>query len=219
MTSQTTEVIGKLREPFPRELWRTRRGPGGTPLTYVEGAEYIKRLLDVLGADWSFEIVEHHVLDDEVVVLGRLRALDEVHMQFGGASIKRSNQSGDALCLADDLKSAATDAFKKCCSSIGVGLHLYSEDTPSDGSPSSSSSSSAPEATPKTRGRGDSRGGDTLTERQRGAIHAIGRGLGLTNVQLEAKIRSAMGVPIDELTRKQASDVISTLQTESAQSA
>jgi hypothetical protein len=48
-------------------------------------------------------------------------------MAFGGSDIKRKKESGEVICLADDLKAAATDSLKKAASLLGLGLHLYGD--------------------------------------------------------------------------------------------
>ena len=63
-----------LERPFAGDDVKTRRGRNGQSLSYVEIANYIRRLNEALEGDWSFEVVEHKVLDDEVLVLGRLTA-------------------------------------------------------------------------------------------------------------------------------------------------
>src|SRR5262249_48773487 len=41
--------------------------------------------------------------------------------------VRRERESGALISLGDDLKSASTDAMKKCATFLGVGLHLYAE--------------------------------------------------------------------------------------------
>jgi hypothetical protein len=45
------------------------------------------------------------------------------------SQITRKKDSGEVISLGDDLKAAATDALKKAATLLGVGLHLYSEET------------------------------------------------------------------------------------------
>jgi len=119
-----------LVRPFPENLIKTRKGAFGNRLSYVEGSHYIARLNDALNFEWSFEIVEHHVKGREMVVLGKLTAGNVSKMAFGGSPITMSRESGEIVSQADDLKSAATDALKKACSLLGVGLHLYGNTEP-----------------------------------------------------------------------------------------
>src|SRR5262245_50390418 len=114
-----------LEKPFEPGQIRQRRGPYG-PLDYVEGHSVIARLNEALEGAWSFEIVQHEVHGDEVVVLGKLTAETIVKMNFGVSQITRK-EGGAVVSLGDDLKAAATDAMKKCATFLGVGLHLYAE--------------------------------------------------------------------------------------------
>src|SRR5262249_32906623 len=100
-----------LEKPFEPGQIRQRRGPYG-PLDYVEGHSVIARLNEALEGTWSFEIVQHEVHGDEVVVLGKLTAETIVKMNFGVSQITRK-EGGAVVSLGDDLKAAATDAMKK----------------------------------------------------------------------------------------------------------
>jgi hypothetical protein len=62
-------------------------------------------------------------------VLGRLTAEGIVKNQFGSSQITRNKKTGDLVSLGDDLKAAATDALKKAATLLGVGLHLYVDET------------------------------------------------------------------------------------------
>jgi hypothetical protein len=59
-----------LKQPFEPGLIKTRRGAFGKTLSYVEGAEYIRRLNEAFEGEWCFEIVGHQVHGTEVVVIG-----------------------------------------------------------------------------------------------------------------------------------------------------
>jgi hypothetical protein len=113
-----------LTAPFRADQIRTRHGRNGQQLAYVEVADVIERLNLTLPS-WSFEVVSHQVLDDEVVVHARLRAGDVVKEDFGAHEVTKSWQDGTTVCVGDDLKSAASDALKRCARLIGVALDLY----------------------------------------------------------------------------------------------
>lgn len=72
-------------------------GPYG-PLDYVEGHSVIARLNEALEGAWSFEIVQHEVREDEVVVLGKLTAETIVKMNFGVSQITR--KEGGAVVVS-----------------------------------------------------------------------------------------------------------------------
>jgi len=192
-----------LEAAFPDHLIRTRPGTHGKALAYVEGPEYIRRLNAVFEADWSFEIVEHSILDSEVVVLGKLRANGVEKSAFGGSSITRNRDTGESVSLADDLKAAATDALKKACSLCGIGLHLYGGDD----------HSAAPKAAQRpTPVNGDTRkaaNGDRLTQRQLSAIWSMGRNLGLGAEAIRSRSLEAFATNPEQLTKAEASSLIS----------
>src|SRR5438128_11656732 len=114
-----------LERPFPPEQIKRRQGTNGDALDYIEGCTVIQRLNECFDAEWIFEIQEHRVYDDEVVVLGKLTAQGVSKSQFGKSRITRSKKDSSIISLGDDLKAAATDCLKKCATLFGVGLHLY----------------------------------------------------------------------------------------------
>jgi hypothetical protein len=204
-----------LERPFPEGLIKKRRGVGGKTLSYVDGAQFIRRLNEAFEGAWSFEIVEHLEFSNEVVVLGKLKAQGVTKMAFGGASIT-SNSNGVALSIADDLKAAATDALKKASSLLGVGLHLYS-DTPAEPEttdrtpepPHNGPRSSWPrDRTPGRRPNGDGR----LTQKQLGAIWSMGRVLGVSSEEIRRRSVEVFGVTPEQLTKADASTFISDMK-------
>lgn len=122
---QETRTI--LETPFTANQVKQRKGLWGKTLDYIEGHSVIGRLNEAFQSDWSFSLTEYRIMDDEVIVVGRLKVNDVVKEQFGSSNITRDSQSRKTLCVGDDLKGAATDALKKCASLLGVGLHLYGE--------------------------------------------------------------------------------------------
>ena len=68
------QVVAALNEHFSTDQVRSRRGPGGKQLSYLETHAVIARLNEALGADWSFEVTEYRILDREVVAVVTLFA-------------------------------------------------------------------------------------------------------------------------------------------------
>lgn len=223
----------QLERPFDRSLIKTRKGALGQQLAYVEGVEFIKRLNEALDGQWTFEIVEHHVRETEVVVLGKLTADDVTKMAFGGSSITVSRE-GEVISIADDLKAAATDALKKAASLLGVGLHLYSSERPTEASAGNGASklrstagasmvrSVVASRIPRSdNGRGNGNGrrrgaagasnGNRLTQRQLSAIWSMGRSLGLSADQIRERTTEAYGVQPEHLSKADASSFITEL--------
>ena len=186
-----------LEQPFPQNLIKTRKGLSGKSLNYVEGAEYIRRLNDAFDGDWSFEVVEHMIQADEVIVLGKLTANGVMKSAFGGSSITIARATGEVISLADDLKSASTNALKKASSLLGVGLHLYSDSQPQgDTNPSSA-----------TNGNGNYNG-DRLTQKQLSAIWGMGRNLGMSSDDIRRRSTQAFNAVPEQLTKQEASALI-----------
>jgi hypothetical protein len=115
-----------LEKPFEPAQIRQRKGRNGM-LDYVEGHSVIHRLNEALDGQWSFEIVQHEIREEEVLVLAKLTAEGITKMAFGGSQVTREREPGALISLGDDLKSASTDCLKKCATFLGVGLHLYAD--------------------------------------------------------------------------------------------
>jgi len=116
------QLLEKLFDPGQI---RQRRGDDGKTYEYIEGAAIVQRLNDAFESAWSFEVLEHRILDNEVVVLGKLLAGGVEKMQFGASQITRRTRDKSIISIGDDLKIAATDSLKKCATLLGIGLQLY----------------------------------------------------------------------------------------------
>lgn len=116
-----------LEKEFEPSQIKRRRGAFGNDLDYVETADVIRRLNQAFDGEWSFEIIEHQQLFDEVVVLGKLTAEGITKTQFGSHKITKAKKDGEVVNIGYDLKAAASDALKKASTHFGVALHLYSE--------------------------------------------------------------------------------------------
>lgn len=116
-----------LEKEFEPSQIKRRRGPFGEDLDYVETADVIRRLNQAFDGEWSFEIIEHQQMFDEVVVLGRLTAQGISKNQFGSHKITKAKKDGEIVNIGYDLKAASSDCLKKCSTHFGVALHLYSE--------------------------------------------------------------------------------------------
>ncbi len=110
-----------LESPFTPAQIKHRKGNFNRTLAYVEAPAVIARLNDAFDAAWSFEIKEHQILQEEVLVLGRLTAGGITKTQFGSSQITRKKDTGEIISLGDDLKAAATDALKKAATPAGCG--------------------------------------------------------------------------------------------------
>jgi hypothetical protein len=191
-----------LEKPFDPEQIKQREGNFGKMLDYVEAHAVIQRLNNAFESEWSFHIIKHEILkdSDEVIVLGELKAGDIVKTQFGSSLITRAKDTGNIISLADDLKAAATDALKKASTLLGVGLHLYTDN-----------SHKGPERPEKSRsdsGNGNGR----ITARQHKFLLDLATGKGMTKSELNQKCLNAFGSVLDYISRSDASNLIGELQ-------
>ena len=192
-----------VERPFDRALIKTRRGPFGQELSYVEVTEYVRRLNEVFEGAWSYQILRWDIRDSEVIVHGRLVAGDIIKEAFGGSSITTSRDTGEVISLADDLKSASSDCLKRACRLLGIGLHLYTDDT--------SDKASGDNGHRRSKGNGNGARRDRLTQKQASAIWGMGRSLGLSADQIRQRSVDAFGVVPEHLGKSDASSFISTL--------
>jgi len=160
--------------------------------------------------------VEHHVRDNEVVVIGKLTAAAVTKMAFGGSSITVTRE-GEVISIADDLKAAATDALKKAASLFGVGLHLYSSERPSEAAspqaarPGNAASKNTGNGNGKGRAAAGASNGNRLTQKQLSCIWSMGRSLGLSADQIRERTVQVFGVQPEHLSKSDASSFITEL--------
>ena len=221
------EVREILEKPFPPEAIKKREGSYGRQLDYVEGHTVIQRLTDAFDGDWSFEVQSYQVLDEEVVVLGKLTANGITKSQFGSSSITRAKESGKPVSIGDDIKAAATDALKKCATLLGVALYLYNGNgvvssgaaknpqTETNGvycgAGSGNLPSSAGGATPSQE-----KGNGRISTRQLNFVLKLGKNIGWTSKELNDEAVKAFGVKLDFLSLKEASAFIDILKAKAA---
>ena len=205
MSKQEKSVREMLEAPFGDEQIKHRPGNFGQQLAYVEGHAVIKRLNEAFEGAWSFEVVEHRVLEGEVLVLGKLTAEPGVKMAFGGSAITHAKETGEVVSLVDDLKAAATDALKKCATLLGVGLHLYENGR--NGEPKARCTSAPESVEPKpTNGNG------RITAKQLAYLYALCKTNNLAKDDLQRmSVERFERVP-DFLSKQQASELIQELR-------
>lgn len=111
---------------FRPDQVRNRNG-----FSYLESAAVIQRLNDVFGTAWNFQVVEQKTIEDEVITLGRLTIhgaeKDTIREQYGTHIFSRSRETKEIISRGFCQKASVTDALKKCASTLGIGLHLYSQ--------------------------------------------------------------------------------------------
>ena len=129
--SLNANQLKHLLKSTPAQYVKQRPAKGGGSWNYVSGG-YVKKVLNLMfGWDWDFEIVEEKILIEakEIVVKGRLTCRTNgrtiVKMQYGNKDIIFRKGTEIPLSVGNDLKSAATDALKKCASEIGIAADIY----------------------------------------------------------------------------------------------
>lgn len=127
-TEKANTQQDQLYKPFPDEMIKqTYDG-----MNYVPVAEVINRMNSVLGTgSWSSQIV--NIFRDEndprfvicqVSVTAQVDGKHVIADGVGGKDIALKRGSNEIVDLSNDYKSAYSDALKKACQRLGVGLHL-----------------------------------------------------------------------------------------------
>lgn len=129
--NQLLEWISKNKTPL--DMVEIREGRGGKDFYYVRHQYITEKLNELTGWNWDYRIIREwiHEADDQVSVLGELTVRIGNHVivksQYGSHPIERYSSgpnTGKAISIGDALKSAASDALKKCVSLIGFGSDL-----------------------------------------------------------------------------------------------
>ena len=111
-----------LAEPFPDSDIKHRPGRGGMTFAYVDARAVMQRLDDVLTpSGWDFTST---VVPGTDIVRGELTVGGVIRVDYG-----YPNSDSDE----EPIKSASSDALKRCAVMFGIGRHLYSDNTQSGG--------------------------------------------------------------------------------------
>jgi hypothetical protein len=148
MAEQFTDAqISFLLQRTPRREIRYREGPGGRTLAYVEHAYVTEKLNQIFGFNWSLEIMEQHIVNNEAIVKVRLMvrtaAGGEIVKEAYGGQVHQPNTE-----LANTIKGACSDGLKKAASLLGIGIDLYRHDDQSVDPPASRPVSPRPQRVP-----------------------------------------------------------------------
>ena len=226
------QLIGECYTPFPNNVIKIRQdaGTGNKPLSYVGHPEYTRRLDALFPFAWDFRTEVAGLTDTTVAVKGSLSITladgrTITRENFGNGAINRGFPIGDAM------KVAAVDALKKCCSTFGIGLHLYDGDTELDNRQTSNNGQHnngqhydspkddpySPDWEPPPREQGPERydiGNDPspATSRQIVALQNIAKS-NKTHPDLAKEIKHKLDTPAPNggvrVSKKEASDLIS----------
>ncbi len=115
-----SKIAAALAAPFDPKDLKHRPGRAGMTFTYADARAVAQRLDDVLGIEgWQFEV---KVADPiRGVVHGSLALVIE-----GKTTIRQDFGYPNSAQDDEPLKSAASDALRRCAAQIGVGRSLYS---------------------------------------------------------------------------------------------
>jgi len=121
-----------IEKKTPKDAVYKRPGRGGMTFDYVTGWWMIEQLNALFNRQWSWRIDKEEVGQNQVWVRGVLTVRmgpgpDGLVSKeaYGGADIKQASGGGKVIDIADDLKSASTDALKKAGSMIGIAADIY----------------------------------------------------------------------------------------------
>jgi hypothetical protein len=178
-----------LEREFDKEEIESRKGFGNQTFHYPRGEAVIQRLNEAFGGCWSFCVKEYFkdaLAPETIVCLGELIINHpsyplRVIEQFAGKDVAK-NRNGGVVNIANDYKSAASLALRKCAMQIGVGLYLQKglpdEDlvettggssasaAPSQSSSASATRPAAPSSAPKPSTPSSSAGGPPASDKQ-----------------------------------------------------
>ncbi|MDP7236821.1 MAG: Rad52/Rad22 family DNA repair protein [Candidatus Latescibacteria bacterium] len=229
-----------LKRPFSTDQIKHRRTSIGLMVAYLETPTIITRLNEVFNGEWSFQIVDHKFLDNDVVVLGEIMAGGVSKQQFGTCELQQDTEDGVVLSVGDALKAATSDALKKTATLYGIGLQLYG--VPADESLSESGEPSPVVSEPSGVVAETSTSEDTsvvteelkqttvkdddlddllgapeppsnqVTELQLAEIFELVRQRKFTKDQVNQRARSRYGRDLSEITQDEAQDIIDKLK-------
>ena len=137
-TPLTIDQVQKFFSKTPKDKIKTRPAKGGGQWSYVSGSYVTQVLNSLFGYNWSFEVITSMqealacAKTGTVAVQGRLRVKigDEwiTKEQYGRHEVAFRKDNDMPLDFGNDLKSAATDAKKKCASELGLFADVYAKD-------------------------------------------------------------------------------------------
>ena len=122
MSDKKQTTAQALAAPFEAKDLKQRPGRGGLVFTYADARAVAQRLDDVLGlAGWQFEV--------KVADAARNVVHGTLTISVDGTVTSRQDFGYPNSSQDDEpLKSAASDALRRCAAQVGVGRSLYSPD-------------------------------------------------------------------------------------------
>lgn len=116
--------LAELARKFPESLIKQK--PGKFSAAYVEHGVIVQRLLEVVGP-FSYRI-EQTITNPDGVVVGCLATLEvQVDERFVVVT-EVGDVEHPGANNGSNLKSASSDALKRCAMRLGLGLHLWTQE-------------------------------------------------------------------------------------------
>jgi len=129
MTTKKQSITTKLGALKLKPEWvKHRPGKAGMQLAYMSGEQYIQILNDIVGIDgynWTVsepEFIRNH---DQQIIAVRVKGILEVHKLGVIREAWGTHDIRDDKDIADGIKAAETDALKRNCKYLNIGLQLY----------------------------------------------------------------------------------------------
>ncbi|HEC66254.1 MAG TPA: hypothetical protein ENI23_13265 [bacterium] len=127
------DVIKMLKTKLPVQYLGPRKYP------YYKYSDVVNQLNEAFRHDWSNEVRDFVVTDNEVVAVVIVRVGVVSHTQVGRAKIGK-DRNGVILSIGNNYKSAVADGIKKCAELFGVSMFSESEEGEFEGTVPTASS-------------------------------------------------------------------------------
>ena len=129
MTTKKQSITTTLAEYKLREHWiKWFNGAGGKQLAYMSGEQYFQMLNEDIGYDaynWTLSKPEYIRNHEERIICISIKGTLEVHPLNIIREGHGTHQVNDDSAIADGVKTAETDALKRACRTLNLGLQLY----------------------------------------------------------------------------------------------
>lgn len=122
------DILKQLYETFQL---REREGQGGMKFKYVPNEDVINRMNKIFKGDWSTEVKDKEIVDDQVILEVSVSVVDSdsgkihSHSGFGSQQIMRYTKgpnAGKIIDIGNAYKGALSKAIVNACTRWGVGL-------------------------------------------------------------------------------------------------
>ena len=122
------DILKELYKPF---VLKARKGAGGKVFNYVPSDDIVDRMNTVFKGNWTTEVLEAKIIEDQVLIRVRVSAMDEGvfyhHEGYASQPIARytfGDNEGKVIDIGNSYKSAMSKAIKTAVAKWGVALYL-----------------------------------------------------------------------------------------------